>query len=177
VGPAGRSLTLASLVSLSALVGCGEDRAEALPEVVAPPPLPRAARREAPPPLYGPDGALLESDVVVAGLTLPRGLTPLIVEERRHVYRSDVPLFKMQQYFGVRLVTGEVDARSGGGATYRSALPRDVEGGAVRLDVSVQPSSSAATRVEIVELLPPPVDPPSEQETLERLRRAMEAAE
>jgi hypothetical protein len=159
---------------LLALAGCGGDEEESLPEVVAPVPEVEAPEApDLPEPLYGEDGALLESDVTVAGLVLPRGLEPVLEEERRHVYRSDVPLPRVLQYFGVRLVTGQVDALSGGGATYRDAVPRDVRGGAVHLDVTIEGSSVARTRIEILELAPAPTTPPSEAEMVRRLEQRM----
>lgn len=115
--------------------------------------------------LYDSEGALRESDEVVAGLRLPVGLERIHGDERRHVYRTRVPLRAVQRYFGPRLVTGEVD-RLGDGAIYRRAVPKDVRGGVVKLDVSILPVASG-TRVEIVEIRPPPQNPPG----LEELRR------
>lgn len=159
--------------------GCGGGEAPSLPEEVAPPPAierptPQAV---APAPLYGEDGELLESDTRVAGLTLPRGLETVLEDERRHVYRSDVPLTKLQRYFGVRLVTGQVDTRPNGSVTYVDALPRDVRGGEVRLDVTVEPVARAGTRIEVRERLPALVDPPSEEEALRMLEEQMRRAE
>lgn len=123
-----------------------------------------AQRRPAPSP-FGPDGELRESDEVIAGLRLPVGLERMHGDERRHVYRTRVPLRAVQRYFGPRLVTGQVD-RLGTGAVYRRAVPKGVRGGVVKLDVSILPVSRG-TRVEIVEIRPPPQDPPG----LEELRR------
>jgi hypothetical protein len=117
------------------------------------------------PKLYGPEGKLLESDRTIAGLTLPRGLDPHLEQEHRWVFYTDVPLEKVRQYFGPRLVTGKVD-RMGQGHVYRQAVPRDVQGGVVKLDVSIAPGSSG-TRVEIEEVRPEPRNPP-DPETLEK---------
>lgn len=146
-----------------------------MPERVPPPPetAPALLGRPADS-LYGEDGQLLESDTVVAGLRLPRGLTPTIAQGRRHVYTSTEPLTKVQQYFGVRLVTGAVDQRPGGGIVYHEALPRDARGGEVRLEVSIEPNSAVPTRVEILEAEPPVQTPPPEAETIERAREALE---
>lgn len=169
---------IASMVALGASACGGGESAPELPEEVAPAPvLPLdddARRREA---IYGDDGEVLESTMRVAGLVLPRGVELVLDEERRHVYQSQVPLTKMQRYFGVRLVTGQVDARPGGGATYVDALPRDVRGGEVRLDVTIEPSSAARTRVEIVERQPAPATPPSQEESLQQLRERMRRAD
>lgn len=173
-----RAIVIASMGALGASACGGGESAPELPEEVAPAPvLPAdddARGRES---IYGEDGEVLESTTRVAGLVLPRGVELVLDQERRHVYQSQVPLTKMQRYFGVRLVTGQVDARPGGGATYVDALPRDVRGGEVRLDVTIEPSSAARTRVELVERPPAPVSPPSQEESLRRLRERMERAD
>lgn len=172
-----RGIVAIALSMFASACGSGGGAASELPEEIAPAPeVSRAAppEREA---IYGDDGEVLESGEVVAGLPLPRGIETVLEDGRRHVYRSEVPLQKMQSYFGVRLVTGQVDARSGGGATYVDALPRGVRGGVVRMDVTIEPSSAARTRIEIVEREPPPSSPPSEEESLRRLRERMERAD
>lgn len=105
--------------------------------------------------LYDADGNLLPSDTLIAGLALPRGLEERPVRgARRHVYRTDVPLAKVQAYFGPRLVTGHVD-RLGDAAIFRRAVPRGVRGGIVYLDVGIHPIPRGGTRIEVVELAPP----------------------
>jgi hypothetical protein len=124
---------------------------------------------EPPPPaeaLYDAEGNLLPSDVVVAGLALPRGLEERPVHgARRHVYRTDVPLTKVQAYFGQRLITGQVD-RIGDAAIFRRAVPSGVRGGVVHLDVGIHPIPRGGTRVEIDELPPPATNPPSADELI-----------
>ncbi|WP_236516883.1 hypothetical protein [Sandaracinus amylolyticus] len=161
------------------VIGCGDEPdAPVVSEEVAPAPVvPRTETRATPDPLYGADGELLESDEVVAGLRLPRGLRPILSQDRRHVYGSDVPLVKMQRYFGPRLVTGQVDTRPSGRATFVDAVPRDVRGGEVRLDVTIEPASGTATRVEIVERMPAPISAPPEEETLREAREAWRQAD
>jgi len=158
-----------SLAALLAAAACGDDGDDA-----------EAARRSASggdrpssradAPVFGTDGQLLESDTVVAGLRVPRGLETVLDEERSHVYHSRVPLRKLQAYFGERLITGEVD-RMGDGAIYRGAVPRGVTGGVVRMDVSILPMSRDRARVEIVELPPTPTNPLTEQQYNEALER------
>ncbi len=96
---------------------------------------------------------------MIAGLPLPRGLEPILNEGREHVYRTKVPLEKLQRYFGPRLLTGRVEPL-GGGVVYRGARPRDARGGVVPLDVKLVPGA-AGTRVEIIEVPPEPQRPPS----------------
>lgn len=113
------------------------------------------------------DGHLREGDEVIVGLTMPRGLDKQEERsrDRRHIYFTSVPIEKVVAYFGPRLFTGTVD-RVGDGAIYRGARPVNVTENVVRLEVSVLAAGSR-TRVEVVELPPMPVNPPSEAE-LER---------
>jgi len=103
--------------------------------------------------LFDADGRLRPSDTTVVGLTLPRGLTPMEIErEREHHYLApEVEVEQLIAYLGPRLVTGAVD-RVGTGATFREAVPREVDQGAVRLDVSAHPSRRGGSRLTIVEL-------------------------
>jgi hypothetical protein len=149
-----------------------------LPEVLPPPP--RSTIDEpappAPPPIYGEDGELLESDQRVAGLILPRGLEEVLREQHRYVFRSSAPVIQVQRYFGPRLITGQVDALPTGGVAYRDAVPREAREVAVHLDVIIEPSSVAQSRIEILEHPPPMTAPPSEEEAIRRLRERVEQA-
>jgi hypothetical protein len=125
--------------------------------------------------LYGTDGQLLASNVTVAGLPLPRGLRPVRELDREHLYLTDVPLNKVQRYFGPRLVTGQVD-RLGEGAVYRHATARDAQGALVRMDVMIIPTVSG-TQVQIIELPPPPANPPSEEEIRRQINEQIRTME
>lgn len=163
------------VVTLASIAACGDEEARA-PErgvTASSSEQPERGRRREREPLFGPDGRLLESDVVVAGLKLPRGLEETLEEERRHVYRTSVRLEAVQQYFGTRLLTGQVD-RVGSGAIYRNAEPQGVRGGVVRMDVSILPLSDGKTRVEIVELPPPPAKTPPEAHVRQQLREHLQ---
>lgn len=107
--------------------------------------------------LYDAEGVPRESDERVAGLVLPRGLTPAagVHDERLHVYTSEIPPAKLLRYFGPRLVTMNIERR-GPAAIYHEATPRGVTGGNVKLDVTIEPSSDHASRVEIYDRPPPP---------------------
>jgi len=158
------------LCAALSLGGCGDDADGSREATPAVPQEEAAARAPAPEPLYGPGGELLGSGRRVAGLELPRGLEAEREERRRHVFRTRVPLTKVQRYFGTRLVTGQVDS-IGDGAIYREATPQGVRGGVVKMDVSILPLGQGLARVEIVEILPPPPNPPPESQVLERYRR------
>lgn len=125
--------------------------------------------------LYDAEGQLRESDEVIAGLKLPRGLEVDRHADRRHVYRTSLPRAKLAAYFGPRLFTGAVDRVGSDGAIYRAATVQGARGSAVRLDVSILPIGGR-TRVEIFELPPIPVNPASPEE-LVREARALERAE
>jgi hypothetical protein len=135
------------------------------------PPAPRRARAEES--ILDERGVPLESEERVAGLVLPRGLDELeeLSSERRHVYVSDIPQDRLVRYFGPRLTTVHID-REGSSATYRDAIPRGVRGGRVRLDVTIRPSSSRGSRVEIYERPPPP--PAGVRVSEEQIRRHLD---
>ncbi len=161
----------ASCLALLVAIGCGGPT-EAPPPVERPP---RAVRERPIRPvretLYGSDGQLVETDERVAGFPLPRGMTKLRDEGRRHIYRTEAPLGKVQAYFGRRLMTGQVD-RQGEAVVYRDALARN--GSPVHLDVTIAPGSTGLTRVEIHELAPPAVNPPTEADYERQLARDMQ---
>ncbi len=141
---------------------------ELAPERVIPP---------GPPPLYDEEGNLLESEERVSGVLLPVSLQMLVEEDRRHVYRTDVPITRVLRYFGPRLITGRVDPGVGGGATYRDALSRDSPASGVHIDVAITPIPGPSTRIEIEELLPPPRTPPTEEEAMQDLARRIRESE
>ena len=168
VVPAVRALVALALLA----IGCGGETTDTEGEAaarIAPPPTPEDLGEEAPPPIVGPDGELLESDQRVLGLVLPRGLEVVNEIGTRHVYRSDQPLSRVLGYFGTRLVTGVVE-REGPEATYRNAIPAGIDpASAVHMDVTIGPTSGAAARIEIVELPAPLLTEPSEDEIRARV--------
>lgn len=158
-------IALAAPVSLG--FGCGS-RATEVPAAPSAPPTP-PPRRVLSPSLYDADGVPRASDRRVAGLTLPVDLSESRRVGRRHIYHSTrIPAARMLRYFGPRLVTVLVE-REGARVTYRDALPRGVRGGAVKLDVTIEPTSSAPARVEIRER--PPPAPPGVTVSADEIRR------
>lgn len=161
-----------ALLGFALLSGCSGGRsAEDEHGPALPPPSGPQQRAAQAPPLYDAEGNLLESDVVVAGLRLPRGLDVARSEERVHVYTSRVPTDKMARYFGVRLLTGQV-VRVGPGAVFKAADVRGVRGGSVKLEVSVLSGSAAPTRVQIIELPTAPQRPLSDSEVRALLKQS-----
>ncbi len=170
--------SLALLVALClAACGSGDRDAEGRPSEVLPEVAVEAAPERVTPSLYDEEGNLRPSDVRVAGLTLPMGLTPNVTEERVHTYLSDVPIARLLRYFGPRLTTGQVEERPGGGATYRAAVPREVTTGAVQMDVTIMPVPGPRALIEISEIPPEPTSPRSEAESIQALGAAMQSAE
>lgn len=163
-----------SVVVCLLLVACSEDPPPSMDGVGERVPAPERPQRERPEPILDGDGIPLPSDVVVAGLTLPRGLTAVeaLDSERRHHYTSEVPVNALIRYFGPRLTTVQID-QEGSRTVYRDAVPRGVRGGIVRLDVTIRTSSAHAARVEIYER-PPPL-PEGVVITPEEIRRHLEA--
>lgn len=156
-------------------IGCGEEAppsADGVGEILAPPP-PRPIR-DPNAELYDAEGVPRESDARVAGLVLPRGLASVeaLESERRHVYTSSIPVARLLRYFGPRLHTMNVEQR-GHAIVYHDAQPRGARGGIVKLDVTIEPTSTHPSRVEIVEH--PPAPPEGVVIPAEEIRRHFEA--
>jgi hypothetical protein len=158
-----------------ALAACGSERhdtegraSEPVPTVAV-----TAVPRELVPPLYDENGDLAPSDDRVAGLTLPRGLTAEPTEDRSYTYFSTVPIGRLLRYFGPRLTTGTVEPRPGGGAYYRNATVREAVGSSVHLDVTITPVPGERTMIDIRELAPSLVTPPSEAESIHAFEQAI----
>lgn len=158
------------LLALLCTFGCVKCEGEVIESQGPIDPLPGPVPPEADPnAIFDSEGRLQESDERVAGLVLPRGLEEQPIHgERRHSWITEVPVDKVLEYFGPRLITGHV-SQEAGGATYSRALPAGIEGPtAVRMDVGIHPRPGGGTRIELFELPPVPQNPPSEAELIER---------
>ncbi|MBN8613249.1 MAG: hypothetical protein J0L92_21835 [Deltaproteobacteria bacterium] len=166
-------LTLVVLVAagVSACGGNEADTDESGEETVIVEPVPVVEAPPAPPPDRNPDGSLIESDDYVGGLRLPRGLREVAVNERQHYYEGPYVPEAYVNYFGPRLLTGQVTQLPGGGARYGEATAREARGGVVVMDVLISPGASGTSLVTIDERPPVPTDPPSEEEIFRELRR------
>ncbi len=130
-----------------------------------------------PPPDRRPDGSLLESDESVAGVRLPRGLREVAVDGRHHYYEGAYVAEAYVNYFGPRLLTGNVERLPGGGARYLEATAREARGASVIMDVLIAPGAANTTLVTIDERPPVPETPPNEAELLRELQRELEHAD
>lgn len=154
-----RSFLLVALLS-SSVVGCGSDegggRAARPSSVERQLPEPPVRRRRSE--LYDVDGRLKASETVVAGLRLPVGFEHFRDDDRTHVYRSELPVDDVLQYFAPLLLTPNIE-RVGAGAIYADVVPAGVSGEAVHLDVSVLPRSGGGSRIDIFERYPEGAEP------------------
>jgi hypothetical protein len=151
------------------LFACGGEPVQGEPPLPLAVPAPVHELQRAGMGIFDAEGHLRESDQEIAALKLPMGLEEEYVDRRVHAFHTVAPLRKVLEFFGPRLMTGQVDTE-GESATYRAALPRDARGSQVRLDVTIAPSSRGGTSVRIHELPSEPVNPPS----LEELQREYE---
>ncbi len=173
-----RGLSHFTLVALVAagVTACGDDEASTdefgeTTEIVEPVPVVEAP--PAPPPDRNADGSLIESDEYVGGLRLPRGLREIALNERQHYYEGAYVPEAYVNYFGPRLLTGQVTQLPGGGARYGEATAREARGGVVVMDVLISPGSAGTSVVTIDERPAVPIDPPSEEEIFRELRRSV----
>lgn len=163
--------TIVCLALVVAATACGDDGGVAPVETVELPSATaeRIREEEEVDPILGADGELLESDVIIAGLTLPRGLEEGRQTERDHIYYANgIPMIKVLRYFGTRLLTGQVD-EIGDGAIYRRARVRDAVGPVVWLDVSILGAGRDRIRVHVHEIPRAPVQPMSDSEIRRRV--------
>jgi len=151
--------TLACLGGLVCLLACGSGASEASPIRVRTP-APKATKPvAAAPQLYDAAGNLLPGQERVAWLELPRGLTeiPNLPKGIRSYWAKDIPIDRIQAFFGARILAESVSNESGGTRFVRG-MPA---GGAVpqttRIDVSVLRSSHNVVRIDIEERAPLPL--------------------
>ena len=158
---------MSSCLAASALTGCGSEATtdESGEEVapIAPPPV--VELPEPPPPDRGPDGALLESDEMVVGVHLPRGLRVIASEERHHAYEGNYPPELYVRYFGPRVTTGNVQRHEDGGANYRQAVPRE-DVGVIPFDLMIT-SATGGHSLIVIDQLQAPI-PGQTREDIER---------
>ena len=95
----------------------------------------------------------------MAGLTLPRGLENEQSGNNRHIFEVPVPAVKLVQYFGPRLLTGQVEPH-GTGASFINAIALRPSGTAYHMDVIVTERGSQRSSL-IIRLTDAPTARPS----------------
>lgn len=147
----GLRVALGLLLVLGACSSKGGGRQEALRrrEMLRPPdPAKLAAERAKKIRFVDDEGGLIESELEVAGLTMPRGLELKIQYEDHWYFQSLLPLDKLQQYFGKRLSTAQIERGNDGSVTFRRALPRGAKTGP-KLTVLVGQVANLPTHNEV----------------------------
>jgi hypothetical protein len=150
--------------------GCSSDRARVSPQQNDPeskleePATAKAAKEVPPPRLFDGEGKLYASDEYAGGVALPMGVELFRADERTRVYRIRAPIDKVLQYFGPRLITGNVK-KVGDGAVYKHASVRGAEVNPTKIDVSILEIGSNLVRIQIREIPPPPEYAPSATQT------------
>jgi hypothetical protein len=117
--------------------GCGSDQEERKRALLTPRTSKAAiAARRQEQRLFGDDGELLESDQKVAGVTLPKGLTPERAMDNHWFFRAEhIPAAALVRYFQKRLNSMTLE-RSEGAVVFGGAVPKD-NPAALRLRVQI----------------------------------------
>jgi hypothetical protein len=156
-------LLVANLAACSGKDGSDDERRRALlrpPD----PALARAAEREKAR-LADDEGALLPSDKVFAGITLPRGFAGVLALEHERYYRSAyVSLAQLDRYFSGRLAAQAVERSP---HTIRFVAAREKENPKaipVTVRIGVAPGVPGTHEIYIAEPPPGPAVRPSEAE-------------
>ena len=114
---------------------------------------------------YDAAGELMASDQKVAGIVLPRGLTPTFTFEREWYFESKLPRAKLQKYFRDHLDGGELSYPNPDMVELLKATPKDTAGALpVLVRVYPLPAMYDVARVYIRQAAPAPARWPSEAE-------------
>jgi hypothetical protein len=165
-----------------AVSGCSRHEAEQVEQrrALLKPPDDKLAREEAARKrrIFDDDGDLIASDQSVAGLVLPRGLSPSMQFEHEWYFKSDrIPAAKLERFIAPHLFTGEID-RSVTAVEYVSAHIKD-NPSAPPITVRIVTLSGAASASEIYirQAVPAPLVRPREAEVEAQLKARREHAE
>ena len=129
--------------------------------------------------IFDEDGDLIPSEQSVAGLLLPRGLTPGQHDEREWYFRSmEIPAEALERYFLPRLLTGGVEHSQGGATQILSAKIKDNPGALpVTIRILKLAGANAASELYIRQAMPSPTVRPKESEVEAQLKARREHAE
>ncbi len=151
--------TFPCLAGLACLIACGTSTYDET-RIRTRPPVPKAVQVvTAAPVLYDAAGNLLPGEGRVAWLELPRGLNeiPNLPKGIRSYWAEDVPVDRIQAFFGARMIADSVTNESGGTHFERGRPETGVTPETVRIDVSVLRTGQNSVRVDIEEHIPLPL--------------------
>ncbi len=124
----------------------------------------REPEKALPPRIFDADGKLYPSKEYAGGVAMPVGVELFRADELTRVYRIRAPIDRVLEYFGPRLMTGNVQ-RIGDGAVYKRASVKGAEVNPTKIDVSILEIGSNLVRIQIREIPPGPEYAPSASQT------------
>lgn len=135
-----------------------------------------AARRKQ---IFDEDGDLIPSEQSVAGLILPRGLTPGMRFEHEWYFRSmEIPAEALERYFIPRVFTGEINRSQGGATELVAAKIKDNPSApSVTIRIIKLSGANSASELYIRQSVPAPLVRPKESEVEAQLKARREHAE
>ncbi|HEX2675146.1 MAG TPA: hypothetical protein VHM19_00865 [Polyangiales bacterium] len=115
--------------------------------------------------LYDDQGNLLASDVKVAGMNLPRGMTQTFVLEREWYFDGPIPPNKVDAYLHAHLEIGQISWPSNNTVEYAMSKVKDTpDSPPVLVRLFPSPGRGGSVRLYIRQAAPAPTHWPSEAE-------------
>lgn len=178
-----RQWLLCAVLAGSSLFGCS--RRDAAQEeqrrvLLAPPDNKRereeAARKKQ---IFDEDGDLIPSEQSIAGLILPRGLTPGMHFEHEWYFRSmEISAEALERYFLPRVLTGAVNHSQGGATEFVAATIKDNPSApVVTIRILKLAGANSASELYIRQSVPAPLVRPKASEVEAQLKARREHAE
>ncbi len=164
---------LIATVVLLTLISCGRKKKEITPADIWASKAKQVRQDKVTPPALDEKGKLIESDQVVHGLRLPRGLELKFKKDREQTFYSTLDVKMLEIYFAKRLLSTKPE-KHGLGLVFRRAVVRGTPESNPLLDVSILPLAQGGikARVSIVELPGAPTKQPNEAEMKAYMRKA-----
>lgn len=130
------------------------------------------------PVLFDAQGRLKPSGRMLHWFDIPMGFENRASWSQHHVFESrEVPVDKLREYLGARMLTGQVQ-ELGQGALYRRVMPLSAEDSAMRFDMQVTVTDQGRlVRLDVDELLFPGVEPLSSQQAAAALKQEQARAD
>jgi hypothetical protein len=174
---------LCAVLAGPAVFGCSRhetDQEEQRRALLTPPDNKRereeAARKKQ---VFDEDGDLIPSEQSVAGLLLPRGLTPSMHFEREWYFRSmEIPAEALERYFIPRVLTGAINHSQGGATEFVAAKIKDNPSAPpVTIRIVKLSGANSASELYIRQSVPAPLVRPKESEVEAQLKARREHAD